>query len=376
MKMSLKSALELIYHHVKPKQNTKLVPISKASRRFIANNFYASFSLPLKNISLRDGYALKKDDTTQSFLHVKELKKVSTGSYLKQKYIGIVENEKVKNQIIKQKDIQNSLNQNFIKPKGEDIKKGELLIQKGKIINAFDIANLASQGVSEIEVLKRVKIGYLCIGDELVDVAQKDQKALVYNSNGYALSARGESFGAKTTTIVVTKNNPKKVKKALLDFKNCDAIVTIGGMSKNDAIEKLDGFLKPVFRGVALAPAGLSGLSFLNKTPLLHLPGLPMSAMLGFEILCTPLIYRLYGLKPDHSQGILTQTLQDIRFKNNSQSVRPGFFNGKYFKPIKVQAGMMNILNRCNGYILPDCNIKKGQDVIFYPFLSWNNSSF
>lgn len=373
--MSLNSALKSIMHHISPTKKSQLVPLKEARGRINANPFYAKYSIPPYDISLRDGYGVKFSQLKKLPLCVENLTKVSTGTNLKGEYACIVEMENVVSNTIKPEVFKNSLRQDFIKPKGEDIKKGELLLKKRSFISAFDVANLASQGVSEIEVLKKIDIAYVCIGDELIDVKSGYKKGFIYNSNGYALGARGEGIGANTSCILIANDDENSIKQVLSSIKRSDIIVTIGGMSKNDSIDKIGDFLTPVFRGVALAPAGLSGFSFLNDTPLLHLPGLPMSAMLGFEILCVPLIYRFYGLELNQTQGISAIVSQDIIHKKNSQSVKPGFFDGKYFSPIKVQAGMMNILNRCNGYILPKKGIKKGDFSTFYPFVTWNTSS-
>lgn len=376
MKMSLNSALNLILQHIKPTKKSEFVPLQKAKGRINASSFYAKYPIPLHDISLRDGYAIKFDELANSPLKIKNLTKVNTGSYLKNRYACIVEKESVQNSIVDLDILKKALKQNFIKPKGEDIKLNELLLKKSDFINAFDIANLASQGISKVKVYKKMNIAYVSIGNEIIDVKNRYKKDFIFNSNGYALAARGESFGANTSDILVTKDDKLSIKETLDSLKDCDLVITIGGMSKNDSIDKLKDILLPIFRGVALAPAGLSGFSSFRSTPILHLPGLPMSSMLGFEILCAPLIYKFYGLTLNQIQGINAQISEDINHKKNSQSVQPGFFDGKFFLPIKVQAGMMNILNRCNGYILPKKNLKNGQNVIFYPFIAWNTTSF
>ena len=126
--------------------------------------------------------------------------------------------------------------------------------------------------------------------------------------------------------------------------------------------------LKIVFRGVMMAPAGMSAVSFLNNKPILHLSGLPMSAILGFEILGSAIIRKLYGASKQ--QAIVAKVANNIEQNTHSQKIIPGFFDGEFFHPQKAYAGKINILNHCNGYILLPKAQNMGDRLKVHPFQS------
>lgn len=379
MKTALTNAIDLIAQHINLNQQSQYVPLHKARGRKCAMDIYAKHSIPPYDISLRDGMIIPQYALERQNLSIKNLIAISTGGKVPDDCMYIIESEKIVNDSISPRNLDfSNQKSNFIKPKGEDIKKGDLLIKQGTTINAFDVANLATQGISQISVYKKPNIAYVGIGNELIDIQKEFSKDKIYNSNAYAIATRSESFGANIGEIVCINDNITTAKETLLRLKNShDIIITIGGVSRNNSIGMLllEDFFNVIFSGVALAPAGLSAFSFLGDTPILHLPGLPMSALLGFEILGLRLIYRYYGQDYDKKQIIMTPISQHVQQSGKSQSIIPGFFNGSEFAPIRARAGMMNILNRCNGYILPetDKDIATNQIVEFYPFVAWNN---
>ena len=192
-------------------------------------------------------------------------------------------------------------------------------------------------------------------------------RSKIYNSNGYTMAHRGEQMGTKTLKIINVKANTKDILEALNSFDKADLFITSGGMS--DVILDLlnDKKLKVLFRGVAMAPAGMSAVSFLNQKPILHLSGLPMAAILGFEILGGAIIKKLYGSNKYHS--IVAKLAVHVEQNNFSQKILPGFFDGEFFHPQKAYAGKINILNHCNGYALISKAQKMGDRVKFHPFL-------
>lgn len=372
MRLTLSDALEIIANSVLPKLKTKKISLKKAVGKISSEDIYASFPIPLRDISLRDGVVITKYKTQD----IRKCTKINTGDYLPKNTICVIEHEQIDFKTITPKLINHFKKNNFIKPRGEDIKKGEKILQKGKKISAFHIANLASQGIYKVKVYKKIKLSFIGVGNEIIDVSKNLQKHQVHNSNAYTIASRSKSLGAKIVEISNVKDNPYSLMRKIKSLKKCDCIVTIGGMSRNDTVDKilLNALTKVAFKKILLAPAGLSAFSFYKNTPILHLPGLPMSALLGFEILGVPLIYVLSGKGLKNNKAITTKISEDIKYNNRSQSIIPGFFDGKIFKPTKVLSGMMNVLNNCNGYILSPKKerVKKGEKVDFIPFLAWN----
>ena len=369
MKLRLSDALAHIASCITPLQTAETVPLMKAFGRISAQSVLARFCVPPFPISLRDGKVVLHE--ALPLTSFEGLASISTGGRVPEHTACIVENETLTTcdpASIKP-------DPSFIKAQGEDITQGECLVQKGQKIGPFDITNLASQGFHTLRVIKEARIAYVGIGDELIDVQAPFQEGCIYNSNAYTMAARGEMMGARTATITHTSDTPEAILATLSALGNVDAIVTSGGMSAQDAMHALleNGTLRPLFKGVAMAPAGLTALSFLGTVPILHLPGLPMSSLLGFEVIGAALIRQLYGIDALHGL-ITTTTASPIKAHPYSQSIVPGFFDGNAFHPKQIAAGMINVLNHCNGFILTETNrpLERGEAVTFRSFLAWH----
>ncbi|MBE0495393.1 MAG: molybdopterin molybdotransferase MoeA [Campylobacterales bacterium] len=369
MKLSLSDAIAQISSHIIPLETVETVPLMKAFGRISATPILARFSVPPFPISLRDGKVVPFSALPLASLE--GLASISTGGRVPENTACIIENETLHTcdptQVVP--------DSSFIKAQGEDIVAGECLVQKGQKIGPFDITNLASQGMQTLRVIKEARIAYVGIGDELIDVQESPKAGHIYNSNAYTMAARGEMMGARTATITHTSDTPEAIMATLASLQNADVIVTSGGMSAQDAMHSLlgSGPLRTLFKGVAMAPAGLTALSFLGTVPVVHLPGLPMSSLLGFEVIGAALIRKLYGM--DEAQGLIsTFTASPIKAHPYSQSIVPGFFDGSAFHPKHIAAGMINVLNRCNGFILTDTNrpLERGEAVTFRSFLAWS----
>ena len=372
MKRPLSQALELIASRITPLCSQESVPLMKAFGRISAKPVFARSSIPPYPISLRDGRIVSnKNLENLNSLNISTLPIITTGQRVPEDTACILEEEML-----------GHLNPNkvcasecFIKAEGEDILQGATLLELGSKVGPFDITNLASQGIHTLTVLKEARIAYVGIGDELIDVSAPPREGCVYNSNAYTMAARGEMMGARTAIITHTEDTRQSILHTFETLEHVDAIITSGGMSPKDTMHSLleEGTLTPLFKGVAMAPAGLTALSFYNATPILHLPGLPMSALLGFEVIGAALIARLYGLNA-HTGHITTRTTEPIKAHPYSQSIVPGDFDGERFTPRPIAAGMINVLNHCNGFVIINTGepLAKNDEVVFTPFLSWH----
>jgi len=152
-----------------------------------------------------------------------------------------------------------------------------------------------------------------------------------------------------------------------------DLIITTGALSHGDGIAHMlrHGCLETVFNEVAITPAKPSALSRLGNTFILHLPGLPLGSLLGFELLGVPLVRALQHqstLLP-HSYHHINTTL--FTCKQCCVSAIPGRSDGKTFTCAPhYEAGRLNALSQCNGYVRIENKeaVLKGESVQFIPF--------
>ncbi|WP_024954920.1 molybdopterin-binding protein [Sulfurospirillum arcachonense] len=356
--ISYKNALEIIANEISTASETKNLPLLACVKHICAEDLYASSDLPSAPISLRDGIALLGNKSYQ----------VSTGDTLKEGTVAVIPLEEINN------SNHVTMKQN-IKEVAEDIKKGELLLKKGDYITAYSITSLASQGIKSIKVFKRIKVSILSIGDNLCPIQKDIKEGEVYNSNALSLGARILESGANIHKVWQSKNDKNEILECLQELsEKSDFIVTTGAMSMHDAMSKTlysDEF-KILFHKVQIAPASPTALSIFNETPILHLPGLPLSSLLGFELLGIPTLKIIKNENIQNKKSIFVKNEEEFTCKDNCTSAIPGFFNGITFKSApSFKAGMLNVLAKCNGYaLIKNTNIiEKDAFVEFFAFL-------
>ena len=184
-------------------------------------------------------------------------------------------------------------------PIGDDVKAGELILQKGQILRPQDVGLLAQVGLTEAEVVKKPVIAILSGGDELINQCRKDPKKI---SNNYALvvAALASELGAKAELKGIMPDNLEQVQTQISQaLSEADIVVTIGGSSvgmKDFVPDAINSLGKPgvVVQGIALRPGAVSGFGIVKDKPIVMLPGHIGSCIAGFYVFVAPLI-RLYS---------------------------------------------------------------------------------
>ena len=181
-------------------------------------------------------------------------------------------------------------NNENIRKKSEDIKEGDVIINKGSIITSATIGMLASIGLSKVSVIRKPVIGILSTGDELIEPGEKNQLGKIYNSNTYTLSSLVNEYGGIPLIQKHAKDQVEDLEKKLSKLKNVDLIVTSAGVSKGDydiVKDVLDKNGDINLWSVNMRPAKPLAFGIIDiegkKIPLLGVPGNPVSAMIAFE---------------------------------------------------------------------------------------------
>ena len=353
--INYEEALSIITNKLSGPAKTKKMALLDSVKHICAQDIHATTTLPTHAIALKDGYAFLKNKSYE----------VSTGDILKEGTEFVIPYEE---------DIKDAPYMYNIKAKGEDIKENELLLRKGELITAYSITSLASQGIKMLKVYVKPKVGILSIGDNLCPVQKDIKKGEVYNSNALSLGARILETGAKVSKVWQVKNEKAAIKQQLIELKEySDFIITTGAMSKYDAMSQLiyeDDF-NILFHKVQIAPASPTAFSVFKNTPLLHLTGLPLSSLLGFELLGVPSIKIIKNQLKEEKKLLRVKNKQEFTCRDNCTSAVPGFYDGVHFKSApSFGAGMLNVLAKCNGFALISNTkvIKKDELVEFLSF--------
>lgn len=192
---------------------------------------------------------------------------------------------------------------------GEDTKKGNLLIEKGELINPGIKALLATFGYSNVNVAKKPVVGVIVTGTELLRPEDDLVPGKIRNSNGYMIESQVIRAGGLYQRYDVCEDNPEhlyQLIKTALD--ECDLVITTGGVSVGDfdyipEIYKRLG-ANVLFNKVAMRPGSVTSCSELDGQLLFGLSGNPSACYVGFELFVRPYIkYWLYSNRP-HARKI------------------------------------------------------------------------
>ncbi|HIP30363.1 MAG TPA: hypothetical protein EYG93_01395 [Sulfurospirillum arcachonense] len=353
--INYEEALNILSNKLSVVSHTKEMALLDSVKHICAKSIYATTSLPTHPIALKDGFAFLEDESYE----------VSTGDILKSGTKAVVPYEE---------SLTNPPYMYNIKEAGEDIQKDELLLSRGELVTAYGITSLASQGIKKLKVFKKPKISILSIGDNLCPVQKDIKKGEVYNSNALSLGARILEVGAKVGKVWQVKNDKQAIKEHLTELKKqSDFIITTGAMSRHDAMSQViyEDEFNILFHKVQIAPASPTAFTVYEDTPVLHLTGLPLSSLLGFELLGVPAIKIIKNESIGKKKSLHILNEKEFTCRENCTSAVPGFFDGNSFKSAPTfGAGMLNVLAKCNGYALikDKTTIKDGDFIDFFSF--------
>ncbi|MFQ6105799.1 MAG: gephyrin-like molybdotransferase Glp, partial [Candidatus Hydrothermarchaeaceae archaeon] len=259
--------------------------------------------------------------------------------------------------------------------KGEDVKKGDVVLRKGRVIKPYDIALLATIGRTEVKVNKKPLVSIISTGDELKEPGENLLPGEVYNINTYVLSSLVEENGGIPESTKIVKDDYAGIKKAVEAASNSDIIVLSGATSvgKKDVIPKVVGEMgKVLVHGVAMRPGEPTGFGVINNKPVFMLPGYPVASVFGFETFVIPAMQKMIGL-PSHN--IHSQVSGILSRKVASELGRRDFVRVRVSKkadsvsvvPIRTSgSGIVSSITKADGFIVVPENtegIEKGKKV-------------
>lgn len=322
---------------------SETVGLTDSLGRVSAEDVFSGSDIPPLNNSAMDGYAVKSADTrgaspqTPRTLNIiEELKagmissrqikdgeaiKLMTGVPIPGGADAVImvedtERSETRAKVKVFKEVEEGEN---IRMAGEDIKKGEPVIQKGTLLKPAHMGILAALGIPQIKVTKRPKVAILATGDELCDVGKKLTPGKIYTSNTWTLYAQVLSCGGIPHNKGIAKDNTEEIEKKIKSGLSCDLIVTSGGVSMGDydlirdVLGKMGAEIK--FWKVAMRPGKPVLFGVLEGKPVFGLPGNPVSSMIGFEMFVRPAILRMLGQNDDMRHEVEAILEEDIKKK-------------------------------------------------------------
>jgi molybdopterin molybdotransferase len=187
---------------------------------------------------------------------------------------------------------------NNIRPAGEDMRQGELILRKGDELSPWAIGVLASLGQALVPVFRRPRVAILGTGDEILDIDQPLQPGKIRNSNSYLLEAAIRRVGGQPLRLGVAQDTVESLQEKLDQARDSDLLITSGGVSVGDfdlvrAMLTAQGEID--FWRINMRPGKPVAFGHLGQLPLLGLPGNPVSTAITFELFGRPLVRKMLG---------------------------------------------------------------------------------
>jgi molybdopterin molybdotransferase len=331
-------ALDKILENVNPK-GTEIISVFDAIGRVISTPVVSKRSLPGKDNSAMDGFAVKYEDIKNipvklkqvgviaagDFKDYPELKngecyRIMTGAFIPKGADTVVEFEVTKSENNTVEILKEKIAGANVRKAGEDIFEGDTIDLTGKKINEYMQSRFISTGNLFVRSYRKIKVAIIGTGDEL-DYPDSYDKIKIIDSNSHLIKAMFERNGAIVDYLGISTDVSKDFEEKLLDAADYDLIITSAGISFGDfdvvtnVTEKVG--INWIFTTVNQKPGKPFSFGLLNGKPLLALPGNPVSAAFCAFFYGLPMLRKMQGLEDVQNTCIEAKLIGDMKKKND-----------------------------------------------------------
>jgi molybdopterin molybdotransferase len=401
--LTVTQAQELIAQSVSAITAAERLPLKQLLGRVLAADVISPINVPAHDNSAMDGYALHHDDLGAGSLRVVgtalagkrytdtvqrgECVRIMTGAVIPAGCDTVVLQELT--QAINQQTInflanvvQSGANRRLT---GEDLAIGKAALGKGKLLTSADLGLLASLGIGEASVQRKLRVAYFSTGDELRSIGEPLPEGCIYDSNRYTLHGMLTRLGCEPIDMGVVKDNPVALEAALRTAcEQADAIITSGGVSVGDAdyMKQLLARLGEVlFWKIDMRPGRPMAFGKLtsngHSAMLFGLPGNPVAVMVTFYFFARMALLQMMGANPQPLPVMRALSAQPIRKKPGRTEYQRGILtrdtNGQQSVRITGSqgSGMLSSMSEANCIIVLEHaqgNVQTGDavDVILF----------
>lgn len=263
---------------------------------------------------------------------------------------------------------------NNVRPAGEDMQRGQTVLRQGTEIGPWEVGVLATLGLALVPVTRRPQVAILGTGDEVVDVDQPLAPGKIRNSNSYLLEAAVQRAGARPVRLGVARDTVESLREKFSQAIGSDLIITSGGVSVGDFdlvknIMAEQGEIN--FWRINMRPGKPVAFGHIGQTPLLGLPGNPVSAAVTFELFGRPVLRKMLGhtrlLRPQ-VEAIVEEDLGERAMRRHYVRAHVIWRDGRFVARSTGNQGsniMTSLLNANALLVVPEggVEIKAGQTV-------------
>jgi molybdopterin molybdotransferase len=319
--LNVAEARQTMLDALTPVTGWETLPIRRALDRILYNDIIAPFDVPAHDNSAMDGYAVRIGDLSASaetrlkivgtafagnafsgLVGKGQAVRVMTGAVLPRSADAVVEQEAVR---VDGDEVIVPLGQQaeqHVRRAGEDLARGNPALVAGKRLGPAEIGLLASLGIGEVTVRRRLRVAFFSTGDEIASLGRPLVPGEIYDSNRYTLFGALTRLGVDLIDMGVVRDNPAALEQTLKEAAaQADVILTSGGVSVGDAdyVRELTSRLGDIkFWKLNIKPGRPMAFGHIGNAWLFGLPGNPVAVMVTFYEVVLDALCKLMGYAP------------------------------------------------------------------------------
>jgi len=389
-------ALEMINEAIQGIKETESLVLEEAANRVLAEPLIAEFNVPPFDRSAMDGYAVRAEDTYKAGkfnptnlklvgvqhagevfdgeINEGECVQIATGSPIPKgaDSVVMVEYTEKKDELVEvQKPLYPGAN---IAKAGEDIKKGETVLDGGSYLTPARIGAAAALGREKLEVFNKPRVAVYSTGPEIVQQGQSLEPGQIYDINSYTMKSVIDANGCYAVRAGKLDDTRESLEDALMESTRYDLAVFSGGSS----VGARDIFSTVVsekgrimFHGVLVKPGKPTLFGSIDGTPIFGMPGYPTSCLSNSYQFLIPAIRKMANLpewKPRKIQARLGNKIASTTGREQFLTVE---LRGETAYTVYKQSGDITSIANADGYIILPVNqdtMDKGETVSVYLF--------
>ena len=299
-------------------KETETLPVRDALDRVLATDIVSTINVPSHTNSAMDGYAVRAKDLPDSGVCVfpvpgtswagrpwltpiepGQAVQIMTGGMMPEGADTVVMQEQVERDADTVRIGTGHKRGQNVRAAGEDVAIGKTVLATGKRLSTADIGVLASLGLAEVSVRRRLRVAFFSTGDELRQVGEPLGPGEIYDSNRYTLYAMLKKLEIEINDMGVVLDRRELIEQAFIDAAaSADVVITSGGVSVGEADfvkETLEKLGRMSFWKIAMKPGRPVAFGHINDAVFFGLPGNPVSVMVTFFQFVRPALVKMSG---------------------------------------------------------------------------------
>lgn len=345
--LSVEQGQQKVLEAISPLCGQEILPVEQSYDRILATNVISPIHVPQYTNSAMDGYAIRGDDTERGTYRVVadimagshyplplqpgEAVKIMTGAPVPQYADTVIMREQATPKgdtvTLSTQDIRAGQN---VRQAGEDLKQGQAIFTAGTRVLAAEMGMLASVGLGNVPVVRRLKVAIFSTGNEVQAPGTPLATSTIYDSNRFTLTGLLQNLNCKIIDFGILEDDQEKMAAALHQAaETADVVITSGGVSVGDA-DYIKSALNQLghidFWRINMRPGRPLAFGQISHKPFFGLPGNPVAVMVSFINFVEPAIRKMQGQQSWNALKIPAVAMETIR----SRPGRTEFSRGVY----------------------------------------------